>query len=99
MIFAGAFMQRTPLSLPHSMHRQKTTQLNCGPNVSATVDFTDTVTGVITIDSCTSANGYICAFRPGATIAIRKVAGNDAGASTGQDEVFNLTPIGNLTAE
>jgi hypothetical protein len=70
-----------------------------GPNVSATVDFTDTVTGVITIDSCTSANGYICAFRPGAKIAIRKVAGNDAGASTGQDEVFNLTPIGNLSVE
>lgn len=70
-----------------------------GPNSTATVDFTDTTTGVITIDSCTSANGYVCAFSAGAKIAIRKVAGNSGGASTGQDEVFNLTPIGNLTAE
>ena len=70
-----------------------------GPNSTATVDFTDPLTGVITIDSCTSANGYVCAFSAGAKITIRKVAGNDAGASTGQDEVFNLTPIGNLTAE
>lgn len=70
-----------------------------GPNSTATVDFTDTTTGVITIDSCTSANGYVCAFSAGAKIAIRKVAGNSGGASTGQDEVFNLTPIGNLTAK
>lgn len=70
-----------------------------GPNVTATVDFSDTTTGVITIDSCTSANGYVCAFNPGAKIAIRKIGGNIGGASTGQDEAFNLTPIGNLTAE
>jgi hypothetical protein len=70
-----------------------------GPNVTATVDFSDTTTGVITINSCTSANGYICAYSPGAKIAIRKIAGNIAGASVGLDEGENLTPIGNLSAE
>ncbi len=70
-----------------------------GPNVRATIDFSDTTTGVITINSCTSANGYICAFSSGAKIAIRKIAGNNTGASTMQDEVSNLTPIGNLVAE
>ena len=67
-----------------------------GPNATATVDFTDTTTGVITIDSCTSANGYVCAFSAGAKIAMRKVAGNVSGARTGQDAAFNLTPIESL---
>ena len=67
-----------------------------GPNVTATVNFLDTTEGMITIDSCTSANGYVCAFSPGAKIAIRKVAGNTIGASAGQDESFNLTPIESL---
>lgn len=70
-----------------------------GPNVTATVDFSDTTTGVITINSCTSANGYVCAYSPGAKIAIRKIAGNIAGASVELDEGENLTPVGNLSAE
>lgn len=70
-----------------------------GPNVTATVDFSDTTTGVITINSCTSANGYVCEFSPGAKIAIRKIAGNIAGASVELDDEENLTPIGNLSAE
>ena len=52
-------------------------------------DFSDTTTGVITINSCTSENGYICAFGPGAKIAIRKIAGNTGGASTGLAEAPN----------
>ena len=60
-----------------------------GPKVDASIDFSDTTTGVITINSCTSANGYICAFRPGAKIAIRKIAGNTGGASTGLAEAPN----------
>ena len=70
-----------------------------GPNVTATVKFYDTTEGIITIDSCTSANGYFCAFSPGAKIAIRKVVGNTIGASAGQAEAFNLTPISNLSVE
>ena len=68
-----------------------------GPNASATVDFTDTTTGVITVNSCTSANGYVCAFAPGAKIAIRKVAGTNNGASIQQDGVVRGTPIENLS--
>jgi hypothetical protein len=75
------------------------TFLTFGPKVDASIDFSDTTTGVITINSCTSANGYICAFRPGAKIAIRKIAGNNAGASTGLAEAPDLTPIGNLSGE
>ncbi|MDA9798045.1 hypothetical protein N9C39_04775 [Luminiphilus sp.] len=60
-----------------------------GPKVDASIDFSDTTTGVITINSCTSANGYICAFRPGAKIAIRKILGNPGGASTGLAEAPN----------
>lgn len=70
-----------------------------GPNVSATIDFHGTTTGTITLNSCTPANGYVCAFLPGTKVPIRKIAGNTAGASTDPDEVFNLTPIENMPAE
>lgn len=56
-----------------------------GPNVTATIDFTDTTTGIVTIDSCTNANGFICEFSAGAKIAIRKIVGNIAGASIEED--------------
>ena len=43
--------------------------------------------------------GSFSAFSPGAKIAIRKVVGNTIGASAGQAEAFNLTPISNLSVE
>ena len=65
-----------------------------GPNVSATVDFSDYTNGVITVNSCFSANGYICAFSAGAKISIRKIVGNNAGASTPVDGMLSTPKEG-----
>jgi hypothetical protein len=67
-----------------------------GPNVKATVDFSSTENAVITVDSCSSANGYICSFNAGAKIDIRKIVGNIGGARIEQDGLAT-TPIENLS--
>ena len=65
-----------------------------GPNVSATIDFSDFTTGVITVNSCFSANGYICALNAGTRVSIRKIVGNDSGANIPQDGIFSVAEEG-----
>lgn len=64
-----------------------------GPNVDATVDFSSSSRGVITVNSCVSANGFICAVNAGTKVSIRRVAGVPF-ASIPQNEIFSVAEEG-----
>ena len=63
-----------------------------GADADVTVNFSDTLTGTVTVNSCRSANGYVCYFSSGDRIPIRKAAGNSAGRMAPQDG-DSLIPI------
>lgn len=66
-----------------------------GPNVDATVDFSSATRGVITVNSCVSANGFTCALNAGTKVSIRKILGsNTYGATVPQSEIFSVAEEG-----
>ena len=64
-----------------------------GPDTDLTIDFSDPLNGVVTINSCQSTNGYFCSFSAGTKISIQKILGNGSGRAAPQDG-DPLIPIG-----
>jgi hypothetical protein len=70
------------------------TVLPYGPEVNATLEFSDPTNAVVPINSCFETANYYCLFSAGDRITIRKIAGNNSGRASPLFDEEELSPIG-----